>query len=120
MPQRQKSNDILSPELVKILKIFGLISIGLILILSFFNTKRANNTGDDLTFRISPSSRLYFLNVRAIRYDREIRSDAGMLLFRHGNRSVSPTEPLLNLVLILNSRKEEAYLYLEPESVDWP
>lgn len=96
------------------------MSIGLVFILSFFNTKRANNTGDDLTFRMSSSSRLYFLNVRAIRYDRETRSDAGMLLFRHGSRTVAKTDPLLNLVLILNSRKDEAYLYLEPVNVDWP
>lgn len=120
MPKRQKSNDILSPELIKILKIFGLISIGLVLILSFFNTKRANNSGKDLTFRMTSSSRLYFLNVRAIKYDRENRSDAGMVLFRHGRRVVSETEPLLDLVIILNSAKDEAYLYLEPLNLEWP
>ncbi|WP_339754391.1 hypothetical protein [Algoriphagus aquimarinus] len=120
MPQRQKTNDILSPELVKILKIFGLISIALVVVLSFFNTKRANNTGDDLTFRMSSSSRLYFLNMRAIKYDRETRSDAGMVLFRHGKREISKTEPSLDLVIILNSQKDEAYLYLEPVNVDWP
>ncbi|WP_425636716.1 hypothetical protein ACPUEN_15015 [Algoriphagus yeomjeoni] len=120
MPYRQKTDEILSPELIRILKIFGLVSIGLVFILSFFNTKRANNTGDDLTFRMSSSSRLYFLNVRAIRYDRETRSDAGMLLFRHESRTVSKTDPLLNLVLIFNSRKDEAYLYLEPVNMDWP
>ncbi|SFA77990.1 hypothetical protein [Algoriphagus aquimarinus] len=120
MPQRQKTNDILSPELVKILKIFGSISIALVVVLSFFNTKRANNTGDDLTFRMSSSSRLYFLNMRAIKYDRETRSDAGMVLFRHGKREISKTEPSLDLVIILNSQKDEAYLYLEPVNVDWP
>ncbi len=120
MPQRQNSNDILSPELIKILKIFGLISISLVLLLSFFNTKRANNSGKDLTFRMTSSSRLYFLNVRAIKYDRETRSDAGMTLFRHGKRVVSDTEPLLDLVIILNSAKDEAYLYLEPLNLEWP
>ncbi|MFC5626753.1 hypothetical protein [Algoriphagus winogradskyi] len=120
MPQRQKPNEVFTPELVKILKIFGLISIGLVLLLSFFNSKRANNTGDDLTFRMTSSSRLYFLNVRAIKYDRENRSDAGMVLFRHGNREVSEADPLLDLVIILNSQKDEAYLYLEPVNLEWP
>ncbi len=120
MPKRQKPNEIFTPELVKVFKIFGLISIGLVLLFSFFNTKRANNSGDDLTFRMSSSNRLYFLNVRAIKYDRESRSDAGMALFRHGKREVSENIPLLDLVIILNSQKDEAYLYLEPVNIDWP
>ena len=120
MPDRQKPNEIFTPELIKVFKIFGLISVGLVLLLSFFNTKRANNSGDDLTFRMTSSSRLYFLNVRAIKYDRESRSDAGMVLFRHGKREVSEADPLLDLVIILNSQKDEAYLYLEPGNIDWP
>jgi hypothetical protein len=120
MPNRQKTNEILTPELVKILKIFGLISIFLVLILSFFNTKRANNSGEDLTFRMATSSRLYFLNVRALYYDRENRSDAGMVLFRHSKRATSDTEVLMDLVIILNNPKDEAYLYLEPVNWEWP
>ncbi len=120
MPQRQKPNEIFTPELVKILKIFGLVSISLVLLLSFFNSKRANNSGDDLTFRMTSSSRLYFLNVRALNYDRESRSDAGMVLFRHGKREISDSQPTLDLVIILNSQKDEAYLYLEPVNTDWP
>lgn len=120
MPKRQKTNEILSPELIKILKIFGFVSVGLVLLLSFFNTKRANNTGDDLTFHMTSSSRLYFLNVRAISYDRESRSDAGMLLFRHGKREIYGSQPSLDLVIILNSQKDEAYLYIEPVNMEWP
>lgn len=120
MPQRQKTNIIFTPELVKIVKIFGLISIGLVLLLSFFNTNRANNSGEDLSFRMTSSSRIYFLNVRVLKYDRESRLDAGMLLFRHGKRAISNTEPVLDLVIILNNPKDEAYLYLEPMNVDWP
>ncbi|MEB2783392.1 hypothetical protein [Algoriphagus persicinus] len=120
MPQRQKTNDALSPELIKILKIFGLVSIGLVLLLSFFNTKRANNTGNDTTFRMASSNRMYFLNVRAINYHRETRSDAEMLLFRHEKREIPENKPSLDLVIILNSQKEEAYLYFEPVNTDWP
>lgn len=120
MPNRQNTSEIFNPELVKLLKIFGLTSVLFVLFLSFFNTKRANNSGDDLTFRITSSSRLYFLNVRAIRYDRESRSDAGMILFRHGKREISDSKPTLDLVIILNSQKDEAYIYLEPGNMDWP
>ncbi|WPR74896.1 hypothetical protein [Algoriphagus sp. NG3] len=120
MPKRQPNSDVLSPELIRILKIFGLISVCLVLVLSFFNTKRANNSGEDSTFRMSSSNRLYFLNVRAINYDRESRADAGMLLFRHGKREVSETDLLLDLIIILNRIKDEAYLYLEPTGIDWP
>ncbi|PZX57968.1 hypothetical protein [Algoriphagus chordae] len=120
MPQRQKSDEIFTPELIKIIKIFGLISVGLVIVLSFFNTKRANNSGEDLTFRMTSSSRLYFLNVKAIKYDIERRSDAGMTLFRHGKREVSETNPSIDLVIILNTVKDEAYLYIEPVNLDWP
>ncbi|MCE7055341.1 hypothetical protein LZF95_11705 [Algoriphagus sp. AGSA1] len=120
MPQRQSNSDVFSPELIRILKIFGVISVGFVLVLSFFNTKRANNSGGDSSFRMSSSSRLYFLNVRAINYDRETRADAAMLLFRHGKREISDSGPLLDLVILLNSIKDEAYIYLEPTRVDWP
>ena len=43
-----------------------------------------------------------------------------MLLFRHGKRKVSKSSPTLDLVIILNSQKDEAYLYIEPVNVDWP
>ena len=120
MSQSSKQNEIFTPELIKILKIFGFLSIGLVLVLSFFNTKRANNSGEDLTFRMSSSSRLYFMNVRTLKYDRETRSDAGMILFRHGKRAISESDPQLDLVIILNNPKDEAYLYLEPVNLDWP
>jgi len=113
-------DPVFTPELIKILKIFGFISISLVLILSLFNTKRANNTGKDLQFRMAASSRIYFLNIRSIHYDREIRSDARMTLFRHSKREKSDSLPLLDLVLILNPQADEAYLYLEPLRIDWP
>ena len=115
------SNDpIFTPELVKILKIFGLASILMVLALSFFNTKRANNTGEDHTFRMSDSARLYFLNLKAIEYNREVRSDAGMTLFRHQDLKPDDNSPFVKLILILNPVQDEAYLYLEPINLEWP
>lgn len=120
MAQKLQTDPILTPELIKIIKIFGIASISLVFILSFFNDKRANNSGEDDTFRMADSDRLYFLNVRASYYDRENRSDAGMALFRHGKRQISDSIPTLDLLIILNSQKDEAYLYLEPMNFDWP
>lgn len=115
-----KRDPVLTPELVKIIKIFIFSALGLVLILSFFNGYRANNSGDDRTFRINYSNRLYFLNVRSIYYDREVRRDAGMTLFRHGKRMQSDSLPTLDLVILLNSAKENAYVYFELNNADWP
>lgn len=120
MAQKPKTDPILTPELIKIIKIFGIASISLVIVMSFFNNKRANNSGEDDTFRMADSDRIYFLNVRASYYDRENRTDAGIALFRHGKRQISDSIPSLDLLIILNSQKDEAYLYLEPKNFDWP
>lgn len=120
MAQKPKTDPILTPKLIKIIKIFGIATISLVIVMSFFNDKRANNSGKDDTFRMEDSDRLYFLNVRASYYDRENRTDAVMALFRHGKRLISDSIPSLDLLIIFNSRKDEAYLYLEPVNFDWP
>lgn len=113
-------DPILTPELLKIIKIFGAASILLVVVFSFFDSYRANNSGEDRTFRMTSASRLYFLNLKAINYDRENRSDAGMVLYRHNGFGLDSEEATLILVLILNSQKDESYLYLEPKNIDWP
>lgn len=115
-----KRDPVLTPELVKILKIFIFSALGLALILSFFNDYRANNSGEDRTFRVDDSDRLYFLNVRSIFYDREIRRDAGMTLFRHGKRVQSDALPTLDVVILLNPAKDEAYVYFDLKNAEWP
>ncbi len=121
MDQKMAKRDpVLTPDLIKILKIFIFSSLGLVLVLSFFNGYRANNTGEDRTFRITDASRLYFQNVRSVYYDREIRRDAGMTLFRHGKRLQSDSLPTLDLVILLNPAKDDAYIYFELKNADWP
>ena len=120
MPSRPKNDAIFTPELLRILKIFGLLSIGIVLALSFFDSKRANNTGVDSSFTVSASSRLFFLNVRAINYSRELRRDAGMTLFRYNKKKEQNSKRSLDIVLILNTKKDQAYLYLEPSENNWP
>lgn len=115
-----KRDPILTPELIKILKIFIFSSLALVFVLSFFNDYRADNSGKDRTFHMTDSNRLYFQNVRSIYYDREVRRDAGMVLFRHRKRFQSDSLPTLDLVIVLNPGKDDAYIYFELKNADWP
>lgn len=115
-----KRDPVLTPELIKILKIFVLSSLGLVLVLSFFNGYRANNSGEDRTFKVNDSNRIYFINVRSIQYDREMRRDAGMTLYRHGKRMQSESRPTLDPVILLSSGNENAYIYFDLKNADWP
>ena len=113
-------NTILTPELVKILKIFFFSSFGLMLVFSFFDSHRAANSGKDQTFRITDANKLYFLNVRSIHYDRELRRDANMTIFRHRKRTQSDSLPKMDPMIILNPIKDEAYIYFELINAELP
>ena len=116
----KQRDPILTPELVKVLKIFIFSALAVVVVLSFFNDYRADNTGEDRTFRVADADRIYFQNVRAINYEREIRRDAGMTLFRHRSRLETDSRPTLDMVILLNPNKDEAYLYFELANADWP
>lgn len=117
----KSSNDTLSPEIIKILKIFGLSSVLLVFLLSFFNERRADNTGEGTTvMRMTDPDLLYFKNVRAAYYDREGREDAKMTIYRFGKRVMESETPLLNLSILVNTLKDEAYIYLEPSPEEFP
>lgn len=113
-------DPVLTPELIKIMKIFIFSSLGLVLVFSFFNSYRADNTGADRTFKISDADKLYFLNVRSIHYDREVRRDAGMTLFRHGKRFQSDSLPIFYPLIILNPVKDDAYVFFEIQNAEYP
>ena len=115
-----KRDPILTPELIRILKIFLFSSFSLVLVFSFFNSYRADNTKKDRTFHVSDSNRLFFMNVRSIHYEREYRKDAEMTLFKHKKRYKSVQTPTLDPVLILNPKGEEAYIYFELTKGDFP
>ncbi len=109
------SKDTLSPELLKIIKIFVLSSLLFVLVLSFFNEKKANNTGEmDSILRMANAERIYFKNVRGIFYDIEGREDAKMTIYRLGKRIQYTDIPVINLAIILNRVKDEAYILVEP------
>ena len=111
---------VLTPDLIKVLKIFLGSALALVLMLSFFDGYRANNTGKDRTFQVADADRLFFVNLRSIHYDREVRPEAGMELFRHGKRLKPDTIPTFFPALVLHSKQKEAYLFFELEGADYP
>jgi hypothetical protein len=111
---------VFTPDLIKVLKIFLGSALGIVLLLSFFDGYRADNTGTDNGFKIANADKLFFVNLRSIHYDRELRSEAKMELFRHGKRQTSPTTPSFFPAILFPSKKEEAYLFFELEGGDYP
>ena len=111
---------VFTPELIKVLKIFLGSALGLVLLLSFFDGYRADNTGKDRSFKIADADKLFFVNLRSIHYDREIRSEAKMELFRHGKRPKLDTIPRFFPAILLPSKTKEAYLFFELEGADYP
>ena len=117
----KNNKDTLSPELIRLLKIFGIGSLVFVLVMSFFNEKRANNSGKEPSpMRITDAERLYFKNVRSAYYDIENRRDAKMTVYRHGKRAKNTEEPTLVFSIILNQVNDEAYIFLEPNFEDLP
>ncbi|WP_162416336.1 hypothetical protein [Cyclobacterium roseum] len=69
MPTPTSNKDQLSREMYRLLKIFGTASLGLVLLLSFFNEYRASNSGEDPEFAITDAGFLFFKNIRRIDYE---------------------------------------------------
>ena len=113
-------SPVLTPDLLKVLKIFLGSALALVLVLSFFDGYRANNTGKDRSFQAADSDRLFFVNLRSIHYDREVRLEAGMELFRHGKRLKTDTIPSFFPALLLHTKQKEAYLFFELEGAEYP
>jgi len=111
---------VFTPDLIKVLKIFLGSALGIVLLLSFFDGYRADNTGKDRSFQVAAADKLFFLNLRSIHYDRELRQEAEMELFRHGKRLIDSKNPSFFPAILFPSKKEEAYLFFELEGADYP
>lgn len=116
-----KSNDTFTPEMVRILKIFGIGSLLFVFVMSFFNEKRANNSGkEESPMSIGDADRLYFKNVRAAYYDIEDRRDAKMTIYRYAKRANIEEVLSIGLSILLNRVKDEAYIFVESSSGEFP
>ncbi len=107
-------DKIWTPELLRIFKIFGLTSVAIVLLLSFFNERKANNTGEVSPTHMNASNHIYFKNVRQISYDLERLHDAKMEIFRLKKQKNREEKLLLNLLIIISRIKDEAYIFVEP------
>jgi hypothetical protein len=117
----KKQHDTFSPEMLKILKIFGIGSLLFVFVMSFFNEKRANNSGKaESPMSIGDADRLYFKNVRAAYYDIEDRKDAKMTIYRYGKRAKIEEVLSIELSILLNRVKDEAYIFVESSSGEFP
>ncbi|SHM65110.1 hypothetical protein SAMN04488057_102484 [Cyclobacterium lianum] len=99
-------------EMVRLLKIFGLASLGLVLLLSLFNERRANNTGEDPSFRLSDSGMLFFKNIRRIDYAVRSMPDAGIDIYTHKGFDRDSTQNTLILEIIVHKNRNTASPYL--------
>jgi hypothetical protein len=111
---------VFTPDLIKVLKIFLGSALGIVLLLSFFDGYRADNTGKDRSFKIANADKLFFVNLRSIHYDRELRSEAKMEIFRHGKRQIAPNTPSFFPAILFPSKEGEAHLFFELEGATYP
>ena len=111
---------VFTPDLIKVLKIFLGSALGVVLLLSFFDGYRADNTGKDRSLQVARADKLFFLNLRSIHYTRELRQEAEMEIFRHGKRQIQSEKPSFFPAIIFPSKKEEAYLFFELEGGNYP
>ena len=117
MANSPSNNDTSQKEMFKLLKIFGLTSLGLVLVLSLFNGHRANNSGEDPTFKIKDAGLLFFYNLRRIDYQVQRLTEAKIEIYTHSSFEKDSTHNTLLLDLILNKNKQTAFLYLKPQGV---
>lgn len=111
----QRKPDPLVPEMLRLVKIFGAASVLLVLAMAFFNERKANNSGDnDSPMHTGDAERLFFKNVRSISYEMQSLENAKMQAFRYGKREKDSNKPRLQVAILLNRIKDEAYLYWEP------
>ncbi len=65
-------------------------------------------------FKTGSDTQLFFKNVRQSYYDLEENKAAKVNVFRFSERELMDTVPILNLAIVNNYLKDEAYLLLEP------
>lgn len=107
-------DPILTPELIKILKIFGLASVGIVLVFSFFDGYRAQNSQEKDPASVSDANLLYFKNLRQAYYDREVRAEEKLEIFRYKKREKNENSVFINLSIIISRIRSKAYVFIEP------
>lgn len=115
MAKISSHNDPSQKEMFRLLKIFGLASLALVLILSFFDGHRANNSGINPSFSIKDAGLLFFYNVRRIDYQTRRMPEANLEIYTHNSFSQDSTVNALLMNIIINKNNRTAFLYLKPQ-----
>ncbi|MBR9774055.1 MAG: hypothetical protein GYB55_03245 [Cytophagales bacterium] len=115
MPKSASHIDPSQTEMFRLLKIFGIASLSLVLILSFFNEYRANNSGEDPTFTIKDAGLLFFYNVRRIDYRTSRLAEAKLEIYTHKSFDNDSTLNTIILNIIVNKHNQTAFLFLKPQ-----
>lgn len=115
MPKRSSHIDPSQAEMFRLLKIFGLGSLALVLMLSFFDGHRANNSGEDSTFTIKDAGLLFFYNVRRIDYRISRLPEAKLEVYTHKSFKIDSNYNTVILDIIVNKNNQTAFLFLKPQ-----
>ncbi|GAB3010367.1 hypothetical protein [uncultured Cyclobacterium sp.] len=115
MPKSVSHNDPSQAEMFRLIKIFGLASLALVLILSFFDGHRANNSGEDPTFTIKDAGLLFFYNVRRIDYRTKRLAEAKLEIYTHKSFQKDSTFNTVRLDIIVNKNNQTAFLFLKSQ-----
>ncbi|MTI22478.1 hypothetical protein E1176_15710 [Fulvivirga sp. RKSG066] len=69
------------------------------------------------TYKTGDDTELFFKNIRQSEYDFEENKAAKFNLFRYEDRVTTQETPVLNLAIVINYMKDEAYLLVEPNDI---
>ncbi|ELR72834.1 hypothetical protein C900_00795 [Fulvivirga imtechensis AK7] len=72
---------------------------------------------EKFSFKTGDDTELFFKNVRQSYYDLEENKVAKMNVFRYEDRIKEAGHPLLNLAIVVNYTRDEAYLLVEPNEM---
>ncbi|WP_375585017.1 hypothetical protein [Cyclobacterium xiamenense] len=115
MTKSTSHTDQMTAEMYRLLKIFGSISVGLVLLLSFFNEYRANNSGEETEFTASDAGLIYFNNIRKIDYHTARLPEAMIDRYTHQDFDPDSLKPAIHLDLIVHKNNMTAVPYLVPK-----
>ncbi len=115
MKKSAANTDQMTREMYRLLKIFGSISIGLVLLLSFFNEYRADNSGEEAEFTASDAGLIYFKNIRKIDYRTAHLPEAMIERYTHEDFDPDSTKSGIQLDLIVQKNNRTAVPFVLPK-----
>ncbi|MCC5943676.1 MAG: hypothetical protein JJT94_01975 [Bernardetiaceae bacterium] len=90
----------------------ALLFVGLITACNPDKEKKINP--EDVRFRSTYQSRLFFKNTRSLSYNVEELSQLKWEIFRYQDRSLDSTKAIINLAIVNDWKEERAYIIVEP------